>query len=211
MNEHDDLIEQLCRDARPVKRPAPPWARATGWMLVALPCGFLASQLLPQVRADWFKPGALWAALWILASFWLGALALTTAFTFSIAGRRITRWRWRWLAASTLAWLLIGLIDVTGSADPLGQIGAGKYCYTFMLVAGAPMVAIVIAALRRTRSLHPVRTLAIAGLGVAAMAQILLGFCHPVAGELADLTMHFAAALTLVVITALAGRPWVRL
>lgn len=208
MNEHDALIKQLCRDAHPVKRPAPPWVRAAGWMLVALPCGFLASQLMPQGRPDWFKPGALWALSWILVSFCLGALAITTAFTLGIAGRRIRHWRW--LAALTLAWLMIGLIDVMGSADPVGHIGDGKYCYTFMLVAGTPMIVIVVAALRRTRSLHPAGSLGVAGLGVAAMSQILLGFCHPVAGELVDLAMHWAAALTLVAATALAGRRWVR-
>jgi hypothetical protein len=209
MNEHDALIEQLCRDAHPVKRLAAPAARAALWMLVALPCGFLASQVMPQGRADWFKPGAFWAGLWILESFCLGALAVTTAFALSIAGRRIRHWKW--LSALTLAWLLTGLAGVTNSTDPVGHIGDGKYCYTFLMAAGAPMIVIVVAALRRTRSIRPTRSLAIAGLGVAAMTQILLGFCHPVAGELVDLMMHMAASMTLVAVTVLAGRPWVRI
>jgi hypothetical protein len=207
MNEHDALIERLCREARPVKRLAPPWARAAGWMLAALPCGYLASQLMPRGHPDWLGPGALWAGLWILESILLAALAITSAFALSIAGRRIRHGRW--LAALALAWLLTGLIGVTGSADALGHIGDGKYCYTFMLVAGMPMAALMIAALRRTRSLHPARSLALAGLGVAAMAQVLLGFCHPVAGELVDLAMHWAASVTLVAATVLGGRRWV--
>lgn len=209
MNEHDALIEQLCREAHPVKRPAAPWVRATGWMLVALPCGFLASLILRHESTDWSRPGAPWAGLWILLSFCLGALAIKTAFALSIAGQRIRHWRW--LAAATVAWLLTGLIGVTSSTDPVGHVGDGKYCYTFMLLAGAPMVVIMVAALRRTRSLHPVRSLAIAGLGIAAMSQILLGFCHPVAGELVDLSMHLAAAITLVAVTVLVGWPWVRI
>jgi hypothetical protein len=209
MNEHDALIERLCRDAHPVKRPAAPWARAAGWMLVALAGGFLASQLMPQGRPDWSKPGALWAGLWILVSFCLGALAIATALALSIAGRRITHWRW--LAACAVAWLLIGLMGVTNSTDPVGHWGDGKYCYKFMMVAGTPMAVIVVAALRRTRSLHPARSLAIAGLGIAALSQILLGLCHPVAGELADLAMHLAASVTLVAVTVLAGRRWVRI
>jgi hypothetical protein len=209
MNEIDALIEQLCREARPVKRPVAPWLRAAGSMLVALPCGYLASLLMPRGHPDWFAPGAFWAGLWILASFWLGALATATAFALSIAGRRITHWRW--LGALTVASLLIGLIGVTGSADPVGHLGDGKYCYTFMMVAGAPMSAVMVAALRRTRSLHPARSLGVAGLGVAAMSQLLLGFCHPVAGELVDLAMHLAASITLVAVTVIGGRSWVRI
>jgi hypothetical protein len=209
MNDIDTLIERLCREAHPVRRSAAPWVRAAGWMLVALPCGLMASLLMPRGRPDWFAPGALWAGLWILASFCLAALATATAFTLSIAGRRVRHWRW--LGALTLAWLLIGLIGVTGSADPLGHIGDGKYCYTFMMVAGTPMSVVMVAALRRTRSLHPARSLGLAGLAIAAMSQLLLGFCHPVAGELVDLAMHFAAAITLVAVTVLCGRRWVKI
>lgn len=208
MNKHDDLIERLCRDARPVKRLAAAWVRAAGWMLVALPCGFLASLILPHGSPDWSHPGALWAGLWIVLSFGLGALAVETAFAVSIAGHPVTRWRW--LGALALAWVLVGLIDVTGSTDPVGHIGDGKYCYEFMLIAGSPMVVILVAALRHTRSLHPTVSLALAGLGIAAMSQILLGFCHPVAGELIDVMMHLAATITLVAGTVLGGWRWVR-
>jgi hypothetical protein len=41
------------------------------------------------------------------------------------------------------------------------------------------------------------------------MTQILLGFCHPVAGDVMDLVMHLAAAATLVAVCVLAGRRWV--
>ena len=57
----------------------------------------------------------------------------------------------------------------------------------------------------------PLRSLAVAGLGIAATSQMLLGLCHPVSGQLFDLMMHLAAAITLVVVTSLAGRRWVRI
>lgn len=209
MNKHDVLIERLCRDAHPVKRTAPPWRRAAGWMLVALPCGFLASLILPQARPDWSSPGALWAGLWVVASFCLGMLAIGTAFALSIAGQRIRHWRG--LAALTATWLLIGLAGVTNSMDKVGHVGDGVYCYAFLMVVGLPMVAIMVASIRRTRSLHPVRSLAVAGLGIAATSQMLLGLCHPVAGQLFDLAMHLAATITLVAFTSLAGRRWVRI
>lgn len=209
MNEHDALIEQLCRDARPVRRSAAPSRRAALWMLLALPGGFLASLLMPRQGSDWSHPGALWALLWIIASCCLGALAIKTAFTISIAGQRISHWRW--LAVLALGWLLVGLVDVSSSTDPVGRFGDGVYCYTFMLTAATPMLVLLVAALRRSRSLHPTASLAIGGLGIAATSQILLGFCHPVAGELVDLMMHLAATVTLVVAAVLGGRRWVKI
>lgn len=209
MNNHDALIEQLCREAHPVKRPATPWLRAAGWMLVALPCGFLASLIMQRGTADWSSPGAVWAGLWILASFCLGALGITTAFSLSIAGYRTAHRRW--LIICSIVWLLIGLIDATMSPVPVGRFGDGQYCYTFMLIAGTPMIVIAVAALRRTRSLRPTSSLAIAGLGIAATSQTLLGFCHPVVGELIDLSMHLAAAFTLMAATVIGGRHWVRI
>lgn len=209
MNDHDALIEQLCREALPVKRPAPPWQRALRWMLVALPCGFLASLLIPSEAANWSDPGALWAGLCLLVSLGLGVFALKTAFALSIAGYKMPQWRW--LAGLLVAWLLVQLLQVTSSSDPVGHVGDGIYCYTFMMMAGTPMLVIVVAALRQTRSLYPASSLAIAGLGIAAMSQIILGFCHPVAGELMDLMMHLAATITLIGAAVLAGRRWIAL
>lgn len=207
MNHHDALIERLSRESTPVKRPASPWQRALGWMLVALPCGFLASLMMPSAAASWSDPGALWAGLGMLLSLVLGTFAMKSAFALSIAGHKPPQWRWLgWLS---VAWLLVQLLQVTSSDDPVGHFGEGIYCYTFMMIAGIPMMVVVVAALRWTRSLYPARSLTIAGLGVASMSQIILGFCHPVAGELMDLMMHLAAAITLIAIAVLAGRRWI--
>ncbi|MFZ4874377.1 NrsF family protein [Janthinobacterium sp. Mn2066] len=211
MTKHDALIAQLCSEMQPVKRPAAPWLRAALWMLVALPCGFIASLAIHRHGSDWSNPGALWAGLAIFVSFCLGTVAIATAFTLSIAGRRLTHRHWRSLTALSVAWLMVNLIDVTFSSEPWGDFGDGIYCYTFMMLAGLPMMALMIAALRRTRSLHPGPSLAIAGLGIASMTQILLGFCHPVAGDVMDLIMHLAAAATLVAVCVLAGRRWIAL
>lgn len=207
MNNHDALIERLSRAATPVKRPASPWQRALRWILLALPCGFLASLIMPSAATNWSDPGALWAGLGMLVSLGLGVFALKTAFALSIAGHKLPQWRW--LAAFSVVWLLVELLQINSSGDPVGHFGDGIYCYTFMLIAGIPMMIIAVSALRQTRSLYPAGSLAIAGLGIAAMSQIILGFCHPVAGELMDLLMHLAAAITLIAIAVLAGRRWI--
>ena len=207
MNEHDALIERLCSETHPVKRPAAPWLRAAGWMLAALASGFAATRIMPHARPDWSAPGGLWAGSWLLLSLCLATLAIHAAFTLSIAGRR--RPHWRRLGAIAAAWLAVGLVDMMPAADPIGRVGDGIYCYTFMLVAGAPMIVLAVAAMRRTRTLYPRASLALAALGIAAATQVLLGFCHPVTVKLIDLLMHLAATGTLVVVTLFCGRRWV--
>ena len=44
MSDHDRLINALACDAAPVRRPAPPLARAVIWTLVCLLAGFLATR-----------------------------------------------------------------------------------------------------------------------------------------------------------------------
>jgi len=204
MADHDALIDRLARDVRPVRRPAPPWQRTAAWLLLALPCGALASWALQRRATDWSQPGAAWAGLDIMLSFALGVLAMVSAFRRSIAGREALGWRW--FAPLAAAWVCAAVAGVASSGDPFGRLGDGVHCYAFMLLAGAPMIAIVLLALRSTPSLQPERTLVIAGLGVAAITQCLLGLCHPVAVHLLDLGMHLAGALTLTLGAVLAGR-----
>ncbi len=73
------------------------------------------------------------------------------------------------------------------------------------------MMVLMIASLRRTRTLHPVRSLGMAGLGIASMAVSLLAFCHPVHLHAIDFVMHLAAIVTIVALTVLVGRRWVAL
>ena len=73
------------------------------------------------------------------------------------------------------------------------------------------MMVLMIASLRKTRALHPVRSLAMAGLGVSCMAVTMLAFCHPVHLHPMDFVMHLAAIALIIVMTVLLGRRWVKL
>lgn len=208
MKNHDILIEKLSRSARPVKRPLPTNWRVTVWLAMALPCAIAASLLVHRTLTDWSQTGAIWAAVQSLLSLLLGILALRSTFSLSIAGRRATSWR-VFLPLIAL-WLAINLINIPAgplSADRAEGIG----CYLFMLIVGAPMVAVMIATLRRTPSLYPLRSLAMAGFGVSWIAITLLAFCHPVHFHLHDFAMHLAAGGTIVLLTMLAGKRWVAL
>ncbi len=207
MADHDTLIDSLSQSARPVRRPLPTPVRVALWTLLALPCGVLVTLHLHHGWTDWSRPGALWPMIALGLSFVLGALGIATGFDLGIAGRKVIGWTV--FVPLIAAWLAASAMTLSLSADPIGLIGSGSYCYTFMTLAGAPMVVLAILMLRRTRALQPGKALAVAGLGIAFMAATLLTLCHSVDGQVIDYVMHLAAGLTLVGATVLLGRRWV--
>jgi hypothetical protein len=206
MDSHDALIEKLSLAAAPVKRAQPVHWRVMSWLLMALPAGVLASLLLQRTATDWSQPGAEWAVAQLALAFTIGLLAINAAFTTSIAGRRPLKMRWLMaLAAVWLGSVLINIGHQPLSVDSLHD----THCYTFMVTVSVPMVALAIGYLRRTRTLRPLRSLALSGIGVAAMALTLLTFCHPVHLHPDDFLMHLAAIATIVGATVALGWRWV--
>lgn len=207
MADHDALIDALSRSARPVRRPLPPPLRAMVWAALALACGGLLVGLALRPEAtDWSRPVAAWAGLELAAALALGVLSIAAAFDLAIAGRKVA---WPWLGAALAVWLIAVAGRLTATPEPVGRLGMGGYCYTFMLLAGAPMAVLAVAALRRTRALRPGRALALAGLGSSFLALTLLVLCHSPQARLVDELMHLAAGATLIAATVLAGRRWV--
>lgn len=210
MADHDLLIEKLGRSIAPVKRPWQPDLRVMAWVAMALPCGIIASLLLNRTLTDWSQAGALWSMLQLLLTFVAGTLAVRNAFLLSIAGQRPLSWKW--FAPLVGIWLASTLANVhLHHEGPAAGSVEGPNCYLFMVVVSAPMVALVIGYLRRTRTLFPARSLGAAGAGVACMALTLLSLCHPTHISLADLLMHIAATATIVAVTIALGYKWVSL
>jgi len=204
MVDHDTLIDTLCDEAAPVRRVAPAWRRALGWTPVALGVGWLMTQLLHRASTDWTGPLAGVAAANILLSLGLGIAALTAALSVSVPGR-VARAS-GWFVACLAMWLGLAVYSIGIARHPVGQLGHGSYCFTFVLVAGAPMIAVTVLALRRTRSLHPVRSLTFAGAGAAFLSFGLLAFCHPIAMSAMDFAGHLAAGILLGALTIAIGR-----
>lgn len=205
MTDHELLIEKLSRQAQPVKRPWPDGWRALAWTLMALPSGWLSSLLLQRVATDWSQAGAWLALLQLGLTFVMGILAIRNAFLLSIAGRRPLSWKW----FMPLLTLWLGCVLASLGHSSLVHHRDAVNCYVFMMTVSAPMVLLVIGYLRRTRSLHPLQSLATAGAGVACMALTLLSFCHPVELHPLDFALHLAAAFTIVVATMGLGWKWV--
>ncbi|MCC3702955.1 NrsF family protein [Rouxiella badensis] len=207
MRNHDLLIDKLSDTAKPVKRVWPTRWRVAAWIIAVLPCGTLTSWALHNRFTDWSQAGAVPALVALLLSFIIGASAMAAAFTLSIAGRQPLRLKWAALLA--VLWLGVNLLNMSPSSTL--KVGEGVHCYLFMLLASLPMIVISIASLHRTRSLYPGKTLALAGCGIAFMCSMLLSLCHEVHLHRFDFAMHLTAGLSIIILTVLAGRRWVRL
>ena len=212
MADHRMLIDSLSQSLAPIRRTRPPVMRALCWVALALPSGFLATKLIPTFYPDWTAPGMGWAIAQVGLALVLGMAAVMLAFDTSIPGRplRARSGAVLFVAGQALVWLTVCAGNMLASPQlDFNRLGAGVYCYTFMTLAGAPMIVMVILALRQTRALHPRRTLLVAGVGVAFAAAGLLGFCHPGTLHVADFCMHLAAGATIVGLTTLIGRRFV--
>jgi hypothetical protein len=207
VRNHDLLIDKLSDTAKPVKRVWPTRWRVAAWIIAVLPCGTLTSWALHNRFTDWSQAGAFPALVALLLSFIIGASAMAAAFTLSIAGRQPLRLKWAALLA--VLWLGVNLLNMSPSSTL--KVGEGVHCYLFMLLASLPMIVISIASLHRTRSLYPGKTLALAGCGIAFMCSMLLSLCHEVHLHRFDFAMHLTAGLSIIILTVLAGRRWVRL
>ncbi|MGK3142309.1 DUF1109 domain-containing protein [Pantoea sp. C2G6] len=210
MRSHDLLIDQLSETALPVRRLWPTAWRVAGWLAVALPGGAFSSWAFHSSLTDWSQPGAVTALIALLLSLLIAGSALAAAFTLSIAGRKPPGLRWPLLLA--VSWLALNLVNMSFTTAPIGssRFGEGIHCYLFMLSASLPMVLISVIALSRTRSLHPARTLALSGCGSAFASSMLLSLCHDTHLHMIDFSMHLAAGVTIVALTVIAGRRWVR-
>lgn len=209
IHDHWALIEEIARAGRPVQRVAPAAQRALVWGLVALGLGYLSTRMLHRYSPDWFGPHAVIGAANAALCLMLGLGALASSLSISVAGGQPRAPGW--MKAGVAAWAALCAISISLSARPMGYVaGAGSYCYPFVVTAGLPMIAAVIVALRRTRSLKPGRSLMTAGIGISFLSFGLLVFCHPAEMSLADFLMHLLAALTLGFITLIAGHRAIR-
>jgi hypothetical protein len=207
--DHGALIDALAQEMQPVRRMAPVWQRLMFWAPLALGGGFLATRLLRRYALDWSSSHALVSAANVVLSLTLGLAIFAAALSVSVAGGRMRGKGW--IMGGIAAWLALMVLSIALSPRLWNvERGVGSYCFTFVLTAGLPMMLVAIAALRRSRSLHPERSLALAGAGIGFMAFGLLAFCHPAEMLLMDFLAHLLAALVLALATVLAGRRFIR-
>jgi hypothetical protein len=202
------LIDVLAADAKPVRRLRPPLARAGLWLgvLVAIVAAVTWATgswplMVERLRLTRF-------AVEMTATFLTGIAAVIAAFYLSLPDR--SRF-WMvvplpplvlWLASSGY-----GCYENWIAQGPQGwRLGRSSDCFIFILTMSIPVGIALYLALRRALPLDPLRVMAVAGLGVAALAATGLQFYHPFDVTIVDLAVHVTAVLIVVACVTFSAR-----
>ena len=171
-------------------------------------------QLINQLSASAQPVQRVWPTAWRVAG-WIALALPCGALTSWAFHSRFTDWSQPGAFFALVALLLSLIIAGSTLAAAFTLSIAGRkpisLRYLFMLSASVPMMLMSVFALQRTRSLYPARSLALSGCGSAFTSSMLLSLCHDTHLHAIDFSMHLAAGITIVALTVLAGRRWVRL
>jgi hypothetical protein len=197
----DDLIRRLAVDAGPVRRLLPPLLRAALWLFGI--AGVSAAAVVAFADLPLFMNRAENRMLQLeLAGTVLTAVAaVIAAFHLSLPDRSDA---WALLPLPPLA-LWIGSSGYACwrqlvAYGPDGwSLGESADCLQMILGASIPLGIALFLVLRRARPIDPERVALIGGLGVAAVAAVLLQFFHPFDVTFMDLTVHIAAVVLVIV------------
>jgi hypothetical protein len=202
------LIDSLAADVKPVRRLRPPLTRAGLWLgvfvaIVAALTWTMGTWPLMIERLSLTR-----FAVEMAATFLTGFAAVIAAFYLSLPDR--SRF-WMvlplpplvlWLASSGYGCYENWIVD-----GPQGwRLGRSSDCFIFILTMSIPVGVALYLALRRALPLDPLRVMAVAGLGVAALAAAALQFYHPFDVTIIDLAVHVTAVLIVVACIVLGGR-----
>ena len=203
----EQLIERLVGSAVPVRRLRPPLIRAALWLLFVSVIGTLVVALFAHLavferRAE--DPKLVWEFCGTLGT---GLAAVIASFYLSLPDRSSA---WALLPIPPLV-LWVGSSGyncyhhwVTFGPDGW-ELGDSAHCFRFILAISAPLGFFLWVALRRARPIAPVRVAAVGGLGVAALAALLLQFFHPFDVTFMDLAVHLAAVAIVVAVASTFG------
>ena len=203
----DKLIERLAHEAAPVKPLSPPLLRA-GVFLVAVSAVMAALAFWGGRVADTLAHLTSMPFTAELAGAALGAVgAIVAAVMLSIPGRSP---RWFYLPLPGVAlWLIGGGWQCYHQID-LGYVPtslfASRECFAFILSAGIPTAGAAFLLLRRSLSVDVVRVTALASLGAALMATVLLQFVHAHGTNPVDFATHVVAVVMLMLFAVAAGQ-----
>jgi hypothetical protein len=206
----DDLIQQLGRDLRPVRRLSPSWQRATVW----LACGVV--YVVAAALVGWFRRGALGveaAAPYVLQQ---GALAITACFAALAAFASVVPGiRSRATAALSIPLAAIMLALLWGAwrdLEQVGTFGLGREtdwpCVLSITLGGTALWGVASAMLRRGAVLEPRTTSLLAAVAALSLANIEACVSQSHAFAATVIVWHGATAASLMLAVIMVG-PWV--
>jgi hypothetical protein len=206
---HDQLIDGLAADLKPVGRLQRPALRAAIWLAVvaAIALGLAA---FSNVDATWQRVSAapdLWLA--VIGSMLTAILAAFAAFELSLPDAS-RAWAALPLPAAILWIAASGFGCLRTWIAPQSHVAAmseARDCLIFIVALSVPLSTLLFLMLRRAYPLYVGLTAAVGGLAVAAAAATLLNFFHPYDAAATDLAVHaVAVAIVIALTSAFAGR-----
>lgn len=208
MRDTDKLIEELSRDAKPVKPLASPLARAAVLLagIIAAMAAFAAfGGHVDETIAHLANPRF---ALELVGALTAGIGAIVAAVMLSIPGRA-QAWAYFPLPGIIL-WLVGGGLECYRQIGELGyaptSMFASSDCFLFIMTVGLPTAGATYVFLRRHLTVDAVRVTALATLGAALLAATLLQFIHAHGTNPVDFATHIVAVMLLMLFTAAIAR-----
>jgi len=205
-SRHEALIDALGAELTPVRRLAPPWRRALGWLLVV---AAIAVVLFDRYGAHtmlhrWaVAPDLGWAAVGAVITAVTAAMA---AFVLAVPGRSP---RWMWLPVpSAVLWICASGLGCLRAHIPGMQVldlHGANHCLVFIISFSIPLSGLLIWLLRRACPLRPTLTAVMVGLASASASASLLEICHNFDAAATDLLMHALAVVIVIVANMLMG------
>jgi len=203
----EELITQLSRGLRPVRRLPSPLAMLGLWCMFC--AGVIGAALLVSgLRADF--------AAWLMEGFDLyhlmsaALVALTAgyaAFQLALPDRDQ---RWALLPVpAVVGWLVTmgwGCLEDLARLGPGAlQLGVSLPCLGFIIGLGVPMTAAIAFLTRHAALLRPVPVAALGALSAAAFASLGLTLVHELDAAVMVLVWHGIAVLVVTALGAMAG------
>jgi len=207
----DDLIDKLAAESGRVRRLASPMTRAAIWLLAVGTLSALAVFSFADLPLFISRMGDAKLQLEVAGIFLTGIAAIVAAFHLSLPDRSSG---WALLPLPPLA-LWIGSSGYSCwrqwiQYGPEGwSLGESADCFRMILGVSIPLAAALLLALAKAKPLNPVPVAAVGGLGVAAIAALLLQFFHPFDVTFMDLGIH-VVAVGLVIFGSAASSRFIR-
>ena len=200
-SRHEDIIQSLIADLKPVQRLPPPGWRALLWLALVAALAFTLAAVAdrPAVAARLSAAPDMWLSA--SGSALTMVLAAIAAFQLSLPDRS-PLWALLplpaavlWIGASGAGCLRVWLVPGTHAAG----INDSKDCLAFILALSIPLSALLLGMLRRGHTLRPGLTAAVAGIASASAAATLLVFFHPYDASATDVVVHVVAVALVII------------
>jgi hypothetical protein len=206
----NELIDDLARRLTPAAPLWPPNRRAAAWSLGAV---LYLGVVVTAMALFTSRAGGAGAGFWAsqIAAVVVGLLATRAAFVSVVPGLSTRSTLWAALAG------FVWLGTLVGAAPPdfdwVNVFGASQewICVGFIMVAGAPLIWILFAMLRRGAALSPWQTAALASLAAGVLANVGACMSLPHANSAITFAWHGSVVVALMLAAALSGRlllPW---